>query len=601
MLIKYMFNILKEGICLYDRTEKIGEAPFGGMENIPTVTRLHKEYCDSILEDIESKIQGLTECKYCGCIERIGREVYQIKINENEYEVAFVFDKRNENNVQLHIEINSQNIENENLEIQYDKSLEALKIALKNRLIKDWELCTWLIDEQSEILCSDLYHRVFKIENQVRAFSNKVLIQHLGQNWLEQPGFEKYRESVLSMETSFKQIVPQFANINTSLLSMTLETLSKIILKAAVYKENTMLSSMDIIKLYSFLDKRNDEAVKNFIEKKRQKKIRIWEDIFIQYFDEPDEFKKRLTQFIKSRNHIAHNKLLTFSVFEQVHSELTAFESTITNALNSFERRNPSEELLDTWIYEHEQEEFDPEYEEKYWRERISSEACIEIRDEDEIYDLFCETVMNFCEELSDKYHFDSCFEVSDTEFPAEDGYTKVCTITSNASDEKLDIIVSMAIDEEMDATSTLLIEAKHGEKTVDNAECTYYNGTGHEGEEGLCVADYDSEYDDSKMKDFIENVINYIDEDLNPYLKQLSSLEYECGRYGGPDPVAYFACEECGNNGVSILEDFLPIGKCCYCGYENEYYTCELCGMIYDELGGDRHLCNGCMPKDKD
>lgn len=595
-----MFNILGEGISLYDRTEELGESPFGGMENIPIVTRLHKEYCNSILEDIESKIQGFTECKYCGCIERIGREVYQIKINENEYEVAFIFDKRDENNVQLHIEINSPNIESEDFEIQYDKSLEILKIALKNRLIKDWELCTWLIDEQSEMLCSDLYRRVFKIENQVRAFANKVFIQHLGQNWLEQPGLEKYRESVKSMETPFKQTVPQFENINTSLLSMTLETLSKIILKAAIYTENTTLSLNDISTIYGLLDKQKNEAIKNFIEKKRQK-LGIWDEVFIQYFNEPDEFKKQLTQFIKSRNLIAHNKLLTFSVFEQIHSELTAFELTITNALNSFEEKNPSEELLDTWMYEHKQEDFDPEYEEKYWRERISSEACIEIRDENEIYDLFCETVMNFCEELSDKYHFDPCFEVSDAEFPAEDGYTKVCTITSNASDEKLDIIVSIAIDEEMDATSTLLIEAKHGEKTVKSAECTYYNGTGHEGEEGLCVADYDSEYDDSKMKDFIENVIDYIDEDLNPYLKQLSSLEYECGRYGGPDPVAYFACEECGNNGVSILEDFLTIGKCCYCGYENEYYTCELCGMIYDELGGDRHLCNGCMPKDKD
>lgn len=594
-----MFDILEKGICLYDCTEEMGESPFGGMENIPIVTRLHKEYSDSILKDIEPKIHGLI--KYCGCMERIGREVYQIKINEFEYEVAFVFDKRDENNVQLHIEINTPNIENENLAIRYNKSLETLKTVLKDCLTKDWKLCTWLIDEQSEMLCSELYHRIFRIENQIRAFANKVLIQHLGQNWLEKPGLEKYRESVLRMEASFKQIVPQFANINTSLLSMTLETLSEIMIKAVVYNENTVLDSQDISKLYGHLQKQNSEAAKQLIQNKREEKVNIWNEMFDQYFDDSKEFKKQLNQFIKNRNHIAHNKLLTFSAFEQIHSELTAFELTITNALNLFEGKNPSEELLDTWMYEHEQEDFDPDYEEKYWRERISSEACIEIRDENEIYDLFCETVMNFCEELSDKYHFDPCFEVSDAEIPTEAGYTKVCTITSNASDEKLDIIVSMAIDEEMDATSTLLIEAKHGEKTVNEVECSYYNGTGHEGEEGLCVADYDSEYDDSKMKEFIENVIDYIDEDLNPYLKQLSSLEYECGRYGDPDPVAYFACEECGNNGVSILEEFYSIGKCCYCGYENEYYICESCGMIYDEIGGDYHLCNGCMPKDKD
>ena len=76
---------------------------------------------------------------------------------------------------------------------------------------------------------------------------------------------------------------------------------------------------------------------------------------------------------------------------------------------------------------------------------------------------------------------------------------------------------------------------------------------------------------------------------------------EYECGKYGGAEPVADFACAECGKNGVSVLEDFLPIGKCCYCGYENEVYICELCGTVHDDLGGDRHFCNGCMPRDKD
>lgn len=51
--------------------------------------------------------------------------------------------------------------------------------------------------------------------------------------------------------------------------------------------------------------------------------------------------------------------------------------------------------------------------------------------------------------------------------------------------------------------------------------------------------------------------------------------------------------------DGVSITEDLLPIGKCFYCGYENEHYVCELCGTVYDDMGGDEHLCNGCMPRD--
>lgn len=380
-----------------------------------------------------------------------------------------------------------------------------------------------------------------------------------------------------------------------SLLSMTLETLSKVVLKAVIYKENTTLTSAELTILYQYLEKRNEQAAKEFVEKKRETKINLWNDVFSQYFTDPEQFKKQLNQFIKARNHIAHNKLLTFFAFKKMHDELSVFETTLTQALEQFERMNASEELLDTWQYEQEQDEYD----EQYWRDRIFGETGVEIRDEDEIYELLCQTVAELYDTVSDRYHYDPCFEVSDMETPVKDGTTKVFTVTSNASDEKLTIFVSIVVDDDMDTSSYLTIEAKHGEDVIAKVECTYHNGEGHEGEEGLCVADSDSEYDDTEVHDFLEDLIAYIEEDLNPYVKQVSAMEYECGRHGGMSPVADFACQECGKDGVSITEDLLPIGKCCYCGYENEHYVCELCGTVYDDMGGDEHLCNGCMPRD--
>lgn len=50
---------------------------------------------------------------------------------------------------------------------------------------------------------------------------------------------------------------------------MTLETLSKVILKAVIYKENTILSSAELTRLYQYLEKRNEQAAKEFVEKKR--------------------------------------------------------------------------------------------------------------------------------------------------------------------------------------------------------------------------------------------------------------------------------------------------------------------------------------------
>lgn len=511
------------------------------------------------------------------------------------YDVFFVFDKREDDNIQLHIEIESPIIENPDFETRYNKTLEALKLALKDRVSKNWQGCTWLIDDQSEFLCAELYPHFFRLENRIRAFVNEVLIQHMGQNWLNYPGLEQYKEAIRGMENSFKQTVPQFANINSSLLSMTLEMLSELMRDAKVYSNNTVLTSADISRVNEHLKGQNIKAAREFIMRRRKIEIDLWSDVFSQYFADPEQFVTELKQFTKSRNHIAHNKLITLAVFYQIYNELSIFGAHVQNAASEFERKNASEELLDTWQYEREQDEYD----EQYWSDRIFGETGVEIRDEDEIYELLCQTVAELYDTVSDRYHYDPCFEVSDMETPVKDGTTKVFTVTSNASDEKLTLFVSIVVDDEMDTSSYLTIEAKHGEDVIAKVECTYHNGEGHEGEEGLCVADSDSEYDDTEVHDFLEDLISYIEEDLNPYVKQVSAMEYECGRHGGTSPVADFACQECGKDGVSITEDLLPIGKCCYCGYENEHYVCELCGTVYDDMGGDEHLCNGCMPRD--
>lgn len=42
-----------------------------------------------------------------------------------------------------------------------------------------------------------------------------------------------------------------------------------------------------------------------------------------------------------------------------------------------------------------------------------------------------------------------------------------------------------------------------------------------------------------------------------------------------------------------SVNEAFLPIGKCCYCGYEHELVVCARCGAVVTEL--EHGLCPSC------
>lgn len=596
MTIKFMLNSPSDAISPYASEEHFTESPFDGTNNFISTRLRSREYSGAVAADVSSSVAGVTDCQYLGSMERIAREVYQIQIFDNSYEVAFIFDTHTSQDIQLHVEITSPNLPASDFETRYDKPLEALKLALKNRLIRDWKGCTWLIDDQSEMLCADLYPRFFRIENQCRAFSNEVLIHHLGQNWLDHPGLEKFKNSVCSMESAFKQTVPAFANINSSLLSMTLETLAEVINKAAVYESTTSLTTPDIEKLYEHLHNHNVQAAWELIEKKRVTKISLWDDIFSRYFDSPPQFQRQLTQFIKGRNHIAHNKLLTFAAFQQMHKELSEFENTLEYAAERFEAVNLSVEQLDTLMIERGRRDNDLQY----WKERLYAETGVVIRDEWQIFKLFRDTVSDICDDLSDKYHYDPCFDVNVSEIVSSVDITQVCIITSSASSDKLRIYVSMTLDGEMDAASFLEIEAKHKDEIVASAECIYHNGEGYEKDDGSCDIKSGSDYDDHEIRDFMDIVTAYIEEELNPNIKRLSDLEYECERYGGYYPVADFACAECGKNGVSVRDDFLPIGKCCYCGYENEVYVCERCGTVYDDTGGNKHLCNGCLPQDE-
>ena len=69
-------------------------------------------------------------------------------------------------------------------------------------------------------------------------------------------------------------MVPALANINTSMLSMALETLFEIMLKAVLYKEQTTLAIGDVRKIYQHLENNNADAAKQAIQQKREVSIK---------------------------------------------------------------------------------------------------------------------------------------------------------------------------------------------------------------------------------------------------------------------------------------------------------------------------------------
>ena len=78
----------------------------------------------------------------------------------------------------------------------------------------------------------------------------------------------------------------------------------------------------------------------------RKVKVDIWKDIFEKYFDE--KIQKEITNFIKNRNHVAHNKLLTMASYDKMRINILEIQTLFDKAEDAFMSEEPSDEFLFT-------------------------------------------------------------------------------------------------------------------------------------------------------------------------------------------------------------------------------------------------------------
>lgn len=543
------------------------------------------DYCKQAVTDTINALNWGTQ-EYLGSQERIANEVFKVTSPEGiDYQIEFAINTYERKAARLECTITAPETES------FDQRLEELKIALKNRLILDWEVCTWLVDMQSAQLCKEAYEKAFIIENNLRAFASKVLIHFLGIDWLNSTGLEKEAESVKCLKEKFIQRVPEFDNINADFLSMTLETLVGVIFEGKIYNDNVVLNKSQYAKVWEIAKKNGTgNSIAEFIKSKRTVEKRIWDDLFVPYIDEQEKFKKAVHNFIEDRNHVAHSKVLSWNSYRIILSDFDKMDGFIRQADSKFDREETSDEVLDTWNALQEEERNEREY----YRERIASETGIDVLDEDDIRNWFDNVLHDLFSDVYQQYHLDVCYEISD--FQTTDN--GICfTVTSPVMEDsslRVDVFSEYVIDDELGEDSTCTIECKDGTgKTICSAEIHFHNGNGYEGEEGVMEASEDSEYDFSELNDLRDELFEYIDEKLNPYPEKLDAYVYE--NKGDNAWTADFACSQCGKFGVSINEEFLPIGRCCYCGWDNELEKCERCGQLVSVDDMENGFCPSC------
>lgn len=429
-------------------------------------------------------------------------------------------------------------------------------------------------------------------------------MHHLGKNWIKQYGMEKYEESHKSMSVDFKRKVPCFADIDDTFISMTMETMMEVILKANIYEDEIVLNQSDMAKLHQEIAGGAANQLLELMRNRRKVKIDIWKDIFKRYFADEEVAKSNITDFIKNRNHVAHNKLLNWSGYQVMKQNIEQLDSIIEKANQSFEESIPSEEQYMTWnigVEEEESEAARREWERDYLRLRISGETGVEIREEEGIYELFSETLGELYNEFSDIYYFDPQFDMSKkSDITMTEEEQVLFSIRSNAvKTAVVEVVADMTFDSDMDGDSSLYISCRRDGTEIFRTVLEYHNGSGMEDTfEGKIVLNSESYYDTEELDEFKDELKDYIEEKLNPLISKKESLEYTAATSGGAEPVADIPCMECGKYGISISEDFYPLGRCCYCGEENYIKQCQRCGKWYEDGDGNDTVCAECLEK---
>lgn len=624
MVVEFLLNEIKDRHKLYnDEPMIIRSFNDDKMETIPCSQYIGKAYCQAAMETVKNKVGNIKKCEYKGSIQRIANEVFELISEQATYTVICTIDTYPSLKTRMLVQIESKNTHVDSngafdssnatgdVLSEYDQTLEKVKLEVKSAFRKDWTSCVWIKDEQSEFLCSNLYPHIFRTENRLRAFANKLLIWELGPNWIESPGLEKYAKSHTKLSEDFRRREPVFSDVDDVFISATLETLFEIIQKGLVYESPFQLSQEQLNDLIDIVSKsKTPEHISNWIKKRRTTKKDLWKDIFEPYFASTKNSQQIITDFILNRNHIAHNKPLTLSAYGTMERSFTDLDDLIKNANEKFEESVPSEELyltIDIKMEEAREAEEQEEYERTYLRDRIEGETGVEILWHQEIFELFLDKADLIYQTFHDLYYWDSRFAISPIhQIEDNENWQTLFSVKCNACEEYyLDIQIEIIIDDEMDGDSSLSIRyrahVKDGGASVDHnaalpsATIYYHNGNGYENiPEGTIELLSESSLDESEIDDLIEELTAAI-EAINPYVAIKQSMEESAAKGEETSPVADFPCCECEKYGVSLRDDFYKFGHCCYCGTDNEVQICEKCGLPFGDGGGNSGLCNSC------
>ncbi|CEG24548.1 hypothetical protein [Peribacillus simplex] len=283
----------------------------------------YEDYYDYVEKKIKVELVSATGCNILE-MERSGSIFdLQIAVKEENFKVELNF--RNEEHIQITVTVNKNDT--------YNKALEDTKLALKDIFRPDFNQCIWLEDVQSNDLSFELYNKVHIIENKLRHFINLILFNKLDNKWWDFIP-KKIKDNHQKTFKSAKDIAPCFNNINDYLLSIYSTDLGDILTLEIKKWEPNQDEFIENLLVENNVNK-NANRVYEKLKEQLKTKMSFWDIYFKQYLS--PNFMVNWNLFCVYRNHIAHNKLVNYSAFNEMNVLFNDLLKELDSALSKVE------------------------------------------------------------------------------------------------------------------------------------------------------------------------------------------------------------------------------------------------------------------------
>jgi hypothetical protein len=532
-----------------------------------------------------------------------------IENKEQIFELEFSYKTYTASN-QLSVEIMSDSFA---LNVGKNKSyLEHLKEILSKRLSKDWRKCIWIYDKESEAFSTSLYPHIYETENLFRQLINEVMITIKGANWWDIIVPKSLKEKMNKVRTKdfdetgtseiekskiaiYKALAPAFKHIEEKLLLVEVGDLLRI--ATLKVKSLSAINSAKVNAIINGTEELDVNALLSELSNASTVMLNLWEECFSKYLSE--DFKKNFRIFESNRNHIAHNKMIDKQAYDSILSSIDLVRNELKSAIKKFHNDVLPEEVIRIIELEKQLEEEDAK---SNLEEIIESEAGVERRHTDDIYELFDERILSFYYDLEEELKFRNDIELTRFEsIVYDESEQELFSIEYKLDERRAVVSCEFNIDDSWGGKSEMSLKVKLDEE-VKEYYISYYNGDyEYNDDQGYYAPIQEDEFEQLALNQAKDGIIEFIETHFENLRERVDSEMYRIIKDGESSPVANIPCYECGDDYICIDESLAEYGRCLNCGVMNDICNCERCGNYFEACKSDYRedepkICGNCL-----